>query len=138
MTRVRVLGNGGSALLLGAIVRAGVDADPRRAALLDGPPGVVRARLTDLGETVSLELRDGELRCASGEPTAPPDIEVVGDSESLVRLLAAPRLAGLPNPLRRAGREAIRRVASGRVRTDGVLRGRRLAERLHRLLTTDP
>ena len=135
--RVRVFGTGSTATLLATIVRCNLAADPARAAMLDGAAGVVSVRTTDTSETVGLEFRDRELRIYA-DGNAPADVEVHGDTETLLRVLASPTLLGVPHPFRRAGLVAIGRVLGGRVRTRGLVRGRRLAGRVRGLLTTDP
>ncbi len=60
-------------------------------------------------------LEDGDLR--------KPDLVIAGSLPDIVHLLTVPtlggRLGGLPNPTKPRGREALARVASGRVKIDG-------------------
>lgn len=133
--RVRVYGNaGGMATLLAMIVRSNVAEHPERAAFLSGPSALVAVHATDTGETVALEFRDEQLRIyADGSTSA--DLEVTGDIDSLLRVLAAPIV---PNPLRASARTVIGRVLSGRVRTRGLVRRVAIARRVRGLLTTAP
>ena len=63
----------------------------------------------------TIVLEDGDLR--------KPDLVIAGTMPDIVHLLTVPllggRLGGFPNPARPRGREAIARLASGRVRMDG-------------------
>jgi hypothetical protein len=60
-------------------------------------------------------LEDGDLR--------KPDLVIAGSLPDIVHLLTVPtltgRLGGLPNPRKPRGREALARIASGRVKIDG-------------------
>jgi hypothetical protein len=70
-------------------------------------------RITFRPKTVVLE--DGDLR--------KPDLVIAGTMPDIVHLLTVPMLggplAGLPNPAKPRGREALSRIASGRVKMDG-------------------
>jgi ubiquinone biosynthesis protein UbiJ len=60
-------------------------------------------------------LEDGDLR--------KPDLVIAGSLPDIVHLLTVPtltgRLGGLPTPRKPRGREALARIASGRVKIDG-------------------
>lgn len=137
---VRVIGPtpSGFSEMLGAIVRGNLQRHPERVELLEGRPGVVRILASDANVTVTLELRDGTLRIYSGTLTAPPDVEIIADSETLVSFSAVPRLGPIPHPLKGPGRVALAKALRGEIRIRGVVRGRRLLDRMRGLLTTDP
>lgn len=138
--RVRVIGPepAGLAEMLAAIVRGNVQRHSERLDFLEGPPGVVRITAVDAEVTVSLEFRDGELRIYSGSITAPPDVSVEADSETLVGFSAIPQLGPVPNPFTSEGRTALAKVARGQIKVRGAARGRKLLDRMRGLLTTDP
>jgi hypothetical protein len=70
-------------------------------------------RITFKAKTVIIE--DGDLR--------KPDLVIAGALPDIVHLLTVPllggRLGGMPNPMKPRGREALSRIASGRVKMDG-------------------
>lgn len=138
--RIRVIGPepAGLAEMLASIVRGNVQRHPERLDFLEGSPGVVRITAVDAEITVSLEFRDGELRIYSGPVTAPPDVSIDADSETLVGFSAIPQLGPVPNPFTPEGRTAIGKAARGQIKIRGLARGRKLLDRMRGLLTTDP
>jgi ubiquinone biosynthesis protein UbiJ len=60
-----------------------------------------------------------------------PDVVITGRLPDVLRLLGAPTVVGLPNPIARDGRAALARIADGRVRITG---DRALARRLLAIL----
>jgi hypothetical protein len=70
-------------------------------------------RITFKARTVVIE--DGDLR--------KPDLVIEGAMPDIVNMLTVPtlggRLGGVPNPMKPRGREALSRIASGRVGMDG-------------------
>jgi len=132
---VRVVGPepSGLAEMLGAVIRGNLQQRPHLARLLDGPPGVVRVTASDVGVSVGIELRDGAVRVWKGEDV-PADVEVAADSATLATMGSVPRIAGMPNPLKPAGREMIAKVARGDLRVAGAVRHRKLLRRVQGLL----
>ena len=133
---VRVMGPepSGLAHMLGAIIDGNIQRRPALRDVLDGPPGVVRITATDIGLSVSVELRDGTVRVWS-DATAPADAEIAADSETLTGMGTVPRLGPLPHPFKAEGRAVLGKVFKGTLRVTGGARHRRLLRRLQSLLS---
>lgn len=138
--RVELIGPepSGLAEMMAAIVRGNLQRNPDRAAALDGKPGLIRITASDAEVTVTLEMRDGRLRVYSDDRTGPPDVQIVADSESLTSFSAVPQLGPIPNPFRKAGRAALRKVFRGDVKIKGAARNGKLLKRMRVLTTMDP
>lgn len=115
------------------LVRHGVERRPELAAALRGR---VRMRFADGYAPVRIAFRGDEIEVA--DETAGSDrgfdLELSGRLGDVSALIATPLAAGLPNPATRRGRQAIARLADGRVDIDGPLA---LARNLLRLLAVD-
>lgn len=137
---VRVMGPepSGLAQMLGAIAQMNLERRPDRARYLEGSAGVVRIVATDAGVAVALEFRDGTLRIYSGDVTAPADVEISADSESLTGMSSVPQLGPLPHPFKRAGRAALAKALRGDVKVRGAVRNGKLLKRMRGLLAVDP
>ena len=109
----------GLAEMLAGLLEQNLAREPGRAAHLR--PSVVVLVVPDAGVSVTVRLSPGGVRIADGA-AAGADLRVVADADRLLCLAAAPLRAGMPDPLRRAGRAALVDVARGRVRVHGLLR----------------
>lgn len=115
------------------LVRDGARLRPGLAASMDG---AVRMRFADDGHPpVRIEFRGDEIEVADDpDPEGPVDLELRGRLGDIAALVVAPLAGGLPNPATRPGRQAIVRLADGRVDFDGPLG---FARDLLRLLAVD-
>ena len=134
----------GLADMLGRLLEANLAADPRRVRLLHA--AVVLLEASDAEVAARVELSPGQVRVAnvarvSGEDPAvggngpTSDLRIRASAGDLVALAGAPLVLGLPNPLRRPGRDILRRVATRRVRVSGMLRHPLVLSRFARLLS---
>jgi hypothetical protein len=101
------------------LVRDGARLRPDLGASMDG---AVRMRFADGYPPVRIEFRGDEIEVAD-DPDAegPVDLELRGRLGDIAALVVAPLAGGLPNPATRPGRQAIVRLADGRVDFDGPL-----------------
>lgn len=133
---VVVFGSLPLAQLLGAVIRGNLNQRPQLARHVQGPPGVVRITATDVGTSVTVELREGSVRIYSGA-TAPADVEICADTDTLSRLSAVPRIGPVPNVFKSAGREIVGKVIRGDLRVHPGIRRRKLLGRLTALLALE-
>lgn len=137
MTEVRVryadAEPNGLATMVGGLIEANLAHHPQRVALLR--PAVVElvARDADVGVRLRIDRREVEVSNAPSDGRA--DLRVVGDSLSLVELASTPLRLGLPDLLHPEGRVVIRKVVSGDLRIEGLLRHPLALSRLSRLLS---
>lgn len=115
------------------LVRHGVERRPDLAAALRGR---VRMPFADGYSPVRIDFRGDEIEVADEaiDSDRAYDLELSGRLGDVSALIATPLAAGLPNPTTRRGRQAIARLADGRVDIDGPLA---LARGLLRLLAVD-
>lgn len=115
------------------LVRHGVE---RRRDLAVALRGRVRMRFADGYAPVRIDFRGHEIEVAdeTADSDGAYDLELSGRLGDVSALIATPLAAGLPNPTSRRGRQAIARLADGRVDIDGPLA---LARNLLRLLAVD-
>ena len=123
----------GLATMIGGLIEANLHHHPDRAELLR--PGVIDLEAVDAGVAVSLRLARGSVTIANGLSDHRADLHVRADAMSLVELAATPLRLGLPDALHPEGRLVARKVASGRIRIDGMLRHPATLSRLARLLS---
>jgi hypothetical protein len=112
------------------------DGSRRRLQLSAAMRGSIRLRFADDHPAVRIEFRGDEIEVADDldGDAAPCDLELNGTLGDIAALIVAPLAGELPNPTTRAGRQAIVRLADGRVELDGPLV---LARDLLRLLAVD-
>lgn len=117
-----------------ALVRAGAARDPELAADMRGSvllrfPGHDGASAYP---SVRLDFRGDVIVVGDDtEPGRTYDLEVRGRLPDVLLLVSAPLAAGMPRPTHPRGRQALGRLADGRVEFDGPLR---LARKLVRLM----
>jgi hypothetical protein len=107
-----------------------------RPELATGMRGSVLMRFVDGYPAVRIEFRGEEIEVADdiGDEDRPCDLELSGRLGDIAALVVAPLAGGLPNPATRPGRQAIVRLADGRIDLDGPLA---LARDVLRLLAVD-
>ncbi len=137
MTGVRVIladqQPNGLATMIAGLIEANLEHHPDRAELLH--PAVVDLEAVDAGVTVSIRIEPGSVTVANGPSDPRADLRVRADSLALVELAATPLRLGVPDALHREGRAVMRKIASGQIRVDGMLRSPGVLTRLTRLLS---
>jgi hypothetical protein len=115
------------------LVRDGARQRPQLSAAMRGS---VRMRFVDGYAPVRIDLRGDEIEVADDVDSDDRacDLELSGRLGDIATLIVAPLAGGLPKPTTRRGRQAIARLADGRVDFDGPLG---LARNLLRLLAVD-
>lgn len=124
----------GLAAMLAGLLEANLARHPERAGLL-GAPAVVEVEATDADVAVVVRLGHGRAEISSGPAGPNAHLRIAASGADLLDLSAAPLVLGVPNPLRRAGLEALVRVARRRVRISGMLRHAGVLSRFARLLS---
>jgi len=126
----------GLADLLGRLLEANVEQDPARRRLL--APAVTEVDASDAEVAARVELSH-EAVVVANAPSAGAarrvDVRIRAGAGDLLALAGAPLVAGLPNPLRRDGRDVLRRIANRSVRISGMLRHPIVVSRFSRLLS---
>jgi hypothetical protein len=115
------------------LVRDGALARPEAAAAIRGS---VLMRFADGYAPVRIDFRGNEIEVADedGASARGCELELSGRLGDIAALVVAPLSGGLPNPATRPGRQAIFRLADGRVDINGPLG---LARDLLKLLAVD-
>ena len=116
----------GIALGMVALVERGVGLRP---ALVREAHGQVVLRFAGM-DPLCVDFSGDQVVVRDGEADD-PDVVIDGRLPDVLRLLEAPMVAGMPNPIARDGRRALARIADGRVRISG---DRALARRLLAIL----
>lgn len=123
----------GLASMLGALIEANLRANPDRAELLR--PSMVELTATDAEVSASLHISPSGVEVANQRPPTRVDLGVRASSSDLIALSAMPLRFGLPDPLRREGRQIIGKLLRGRIRVSGLVRHPAKLTRLTRLLS---
>ena len=123
----------GLAEMLGRILEANLVRHPSRRSLLK--PSVVCITATDVAVSVTLGFAVGRITIANGPANGRADLRVCADSRDLLQLSSAPLRFGLPDVFTSAGRQVVRKVVSGEVKVEGLLRHPRRLARLNSLLS---
>jgi hypothetical protein len=84
---------------------------------------------------VSVRIEPDTVTVANGPSNPRADLRVRADSLVLVELAATPLRLGVPDAFHREGRAIVRKIASGQIRVDGMLRSPGILTRLTRLLS---
>ncbi len=125
-----------------ALVRTGALRDPDLAAEIRGS---VVLRFTGMDgsaayPSVRIDFR-GDAIAVADDPADGDrafDLEVSGRLPDVLALVSAPLTGGMPKPTSARGRQALARLADGRVEIDGPLRLGRKVIRLLRIELSDP
>lgn len=112
------------------LVRHGAERRPDLAVALRGR---VRMRFADGYAPVRVDFRGDEIEVAdeTADSDRAYDLELSGRLGDVSALMTTPLAAGLPNPASRRGRQAIARLADGRVDIDEPLAPSRQSEASH-------
>jgi hypothetical protein len=125
--RLGALRENGIAAGLLALVERGVE---RRPALAVGARGTVELRFAEGFEPVRVEFAEDSVLVEDGGG-APPDVVVSGTLPDVLHLITVRQVGGVPHPLDRRGRRALRHLASGRV---AIVGSRALGRRFLQLI----
>ncbi len=123
----------GLAELLGGLLDANLVRHPSRRNLIK--PSVVEITATDAVVSVRLEFAGDRITISNGSANGRADLRVRADSSDLLQLSGAPLRFGLPDVFTPAGRSVVRRLLSGEVKVEGLLRHPRKLARLTSLLS---
>ncbi len=123
----------GLAEMLGGLLEANLVRHPSRRSLIR--PSVVEITATDAAVSVKLQFSAGRITIANGSANGRADLRVLAGSHDLLQLSGAPLRFGLPDVFTPAGRRVVRRLLSGEVKVEGLLRHPRKLARLTSLLS---
>lgn len=123
----------GLANLIGRLLEANLEADPRRRRLVRS--AVVGIDATDADVSVTVRLERDRVEVANGGPGLRAHVTVEAHAQDLLELAAAPLRLGLPDVLRRPGRTVVRRILARDVRVSGMFRHPIRMSRFLRLLS---
>lgn len=122
----------GIASMIGGLIQANLANHPARESLLK--TAVVGILAEDAHVALTLRLSPGKVVVSNG--LAPrTDVIVRTDSETLTELSSAPLRLGFPDAFTRAGRAVTRKLFSGSLRVQGLIRHTGIVSRLNRLLS---
>jgi hypothetical protein len=127
-------GTGSFASLLGGLLRANLEADPRKERLVHRTSGTVGIRVSDTEEEVRLHFAGGQLWVTDG-PAGMADLRLVGTADVLMGLSTVPLRFGMPDPLSSAGRAMTGRWAVGGLQLHGLPRAAPLLRTVLQLLS---
>ena len=126
----------GLADLVGRLIRANLDENPGRRALL--APSVVQLSASDAEMHATIRLTGDSVEVSNGPANPSAHLRVRADAYDLVEFAAAPLRLGLPDVFDAQGRAALARVLRGHVRVSGMLRHPVRLSRFNRLLSLAP
>ena len=122
----------GIAAMMGGLIEANLAAHPERAELLK--PAIVGIVAEDAHVSLTLDISPREVTVKNGlaERT---DVLVRADSETLTELSSAPLRLGFPDAFTRPGRALTKKLFSGTLRVQGLVRHLGAVSRLNRLMS---
>jgi hypothetical protein len=123
----------GLASLVGRLLEANLETDPRRRRLLR--PSVVDLTATDADVSVKVRLARDLAEVANGGVGLGAHVAVEARAQDLLDLAASPLRLGLPDLLHRSGRSVVKRIVRRDVRVSGMLRHPVRMSRFLRLLS---
>jgi hypothetical protein len=123
----------GIAMMLGGLIEANLAQHTEREALLK--PMAVAITAPDAGVSVTIRLAPGRVTVANGVAGSPPDLHVRADSTTLVELSSVPLSLGLPDLMKKEGREVNRRLLKGEIKVKGMMRNLGKLARFNKLLS---
>jgi hypothetical protein len=123
----------GLAEMIGGLIEANLARHPKRRSLLK--PSVVGISATDAGVSVTLAFAEGGVKIANGSADGRADLHIKAGSGDLLDLSGAPLRFGLPDLFAAEGRQVVRKLMSGQVRVEGLLRHPGKLARLTSLLS---
>lgn len=122
----------GLAAMVGGLIEANLNDDPRRARLLR--PATVDLVAIDADVGVRLQIGRDEVRVADITRDR-PHLRITADAITLVEVASVPLRLGVPDPLSPRGRAIVRKIWSRDIAIEGLLRHPLTLTRLTRLLT---
>jgi hypothetical protein len=122
----------GIASMIGGLIEANLENHPERSSLLKS--AVVGIVAEDAHVALTLVISPNSVSVANGLPPS-ADVIVRADSETLTELSSAPLRLGFPDAFSRDGRAVTRKLFSGTLRVQGLLRHAGVVSRLNRLLS---
>lgn len=124
----------GLASMVGGLIEANLERDPKRRRLLK--PGRVAVAAPDAGVSVTIRFAPGRVWVANGlRRPPPPQLRVRADSATLLELSSAPLRLGLPDPLTAEGRRLLGKLLSREIRVAGLLLHPLMLARFNKLLS---
>ena len=122
----------GIAAMIGGLIQANLANHPDRSALLK--PAVVGIVAEDAHVALTLGISPNRVTVRNG--LAPQvDVLVRSDAETLTEMSTTPLRLGFPDALSAAGRNVTRKLFSGSLRVQGLIRHAGTVSRLNRLLS---
>ena len=122
----------GIAAMMGGLIQANLAAHPERAELLK--PAVVGIVAEDAHVSLTLDISPQTVTVRNGLAQH-TDVLVRADSETLTELSSAPLRLGFPDAFSRPGRALTKKLFSGTLRVQGLVRHLGAVSRLNRLLS---
>jgi hypothetical protein len=122
----------GIASMIGGLIEANLVSHPERASLLK--PATIGIVAEDAHVALTLQIEPELVTVRNG--LAPRvDVMVRSDSETLTELSSTPLRLGLPDALTKGGRAVTKKLFSGTLQVQGLLRHTGMVSRLNRLLS---
>ena len=124
----------GIASMLGGLIEANLEQHPERQSLLRRPMAIA-ITAPDAEVSVTIRLAPGRVTVANGVAGPPPELHVRADSGTLVELSSVPLSLGLPDLMKKGGREVNRKILKGEIKVRGMFRHLGKLARFNKLLS---
>lgn len=124
----------GLGAMLADLIRANIERDPSRAALLENCAGTINVRAADADVDVGLEIAANRLHVFE-KPFRRAGLEIVTDAATLMDLSSVPLLFGQPDVRTKQGRAVVGKLVRRTLRVKGMLAHPMLLGRLQKLLS---
>ncbi|MHB8512351.1 MAG: hypothetical protein ACYDCC_09220 [Actinomycetota bacterium] len=125
----------GLALMLADLIRANIERDPARAALVQNIHGTINVIAKDADVEVGLEFAENHLHVFE-KPFKRAGLEIICDASTLLDLSNTPLLFGQPDIRTREGRHVFGKILKGTLKVKGMVAHPVLLSRLQRLLSS--
>ena len=127
----------GLASMLAELLRQNLERDPGRLTLIETRESSYAIKAHDIGLSITLRVGEGRIEVANGTAPIPADIRIRADAATLLEFSSVPLRFGQPDVFAKAGRDAIGKVLSGRMKVKGMLVHPLKLGRLNRLLSVN-
>lgn len=124
----------GLAGMLADLIRANIERDPARAALLHNATGTINVKAPDAGVEVGLEFAADRLHVFA-KPFRRAGLEIICDAQTLMELSSVPLLLGQPDMRSKDGRAVLVKMVRRELRVKGMFAHPMLLSRFQRLLS---